>query len=166
MNENNLQKATFAAGCFWGVEEVFRKLKGVKSTMVGYTGGKFENPSYEDVCTDETGHAEAIEVQYDPNEISYEQLLKVFWSVHDPTTRDRQGPDIGSQYRSMISYHTQEQETLAKKVKEELERSGKFKNKIVTEIVPASSFYKAEEYHQKYYQKRGGGSCYLQTNEV
>ena len=166
MNENNLQKATFAAGCFWGVEEVFRKLKGVKSTMVGYTGGKFENPSYEDVCTDETGHAEAIQVQYDPNEISYEQLLKVFWSVHDPTTKDRQGPDIGSQYRSMISYHTSEQETLAKKIKEELERSGKFKSKIVTEIVPTSSFYKAEEYHQKYYQKRGGGSCYVQTNEV
>ncbi len=166
MNENNLQKATFAAGCFWGVEEAFRKLKGVKSTMVGYTGGKLENPSYEDVCTDETGHAETIQVQYDPNEISYEQLLNVFWSVHDPTTKDRQGPDIGSQYRSMISYHTLEQETLAKKSKEQLERSGKFKRKIVTEIVPASTFYKAEDYHQKYYEKRGGGSCYVPTNEV
>jgi peptide-methionine (S)-S-oxide reductase len=164
MNENNLQKATFAAGCFWGVEEAFRKLNGVKSTMVGYTGGKSANPSYEDVCTDETGHAEAIQVQYDPNEISYEQLLKVFWSVHDPTTKDRQGPDIGSQYRSMISYHTPEQETVAKKSKEELERSGKFKRKIVTEIVPASTFYKAEEYHQKYYEKRGGGSCYVSYN--
>src|SRR5574341_828365 len=161
MKENNLEVATFAAGCFWGVEEVFRKIKGVKSTMVGYTGGRFENPTYEDVCTDETGHAEALQIQYDPKEVSYEQLLKVFWSVHDPTTMNRQGPDIGSQYRSMIAYHTAEQEALAKKLKEDLERSGKFKRKIVTEIVPASTFYNAEDYHQKYYMKRGGGSCYL-----
>jgi peptide-methionine (S)-S-oxide reductase len=161
MNENSLQVATFAAGCFWGIEEVFRKIKGVRSTMVGYTGGKFANPTYEDVCTDGTGHAESVQVQYDPKEVSYEQLLEVFWSIHDPTTKNRQGPDIGSQYRSMISYHTPEQEAIAKKSKEELEKSGIFKNKIVTEIVPASAFYKAEEYHQKYYQKRGGGSCYL-----
>jgi peptide-methionine (S)-S-oxide reductase len=161
VNENSLQVATFAAGCFWGIEEVFRKIKGVRSTMVGYTGGKFENPTYEDVCTDGTGHAESVQVQYDPKEVSYEQLLEVFWSIHDPTTKNRQGPDIGSQYRSMISYHTPEQEAIAKKSKEELEKSGRFKNKIVTEIVPASAFYKAEEYHQKYYQKRGGGSCYL-----
>jgi len=164
MNTNDLQIATFAAGCFWGVEEVFRKIKGVKSTTVGYAGGRLENPSYEDVCTDETGHAEAIQIRYNPQEVSYEQLLKVFWSVHDPTTMNRQGPDIGSQYRSMIAYHTPEQEALAKKLKEELERSGKFKRKIVTEIVPASTFYKAEDYHQKYYMKQGGGSCYLHPN--
>lgn len=161
MNENSLQVATFAAGCFWGIEEVFRKIKGVRSTMVGYTGGKFANPTYENVCTDGTGHAESVQIQYDPKEVSYEQLLEVFWSIHDPTTKNRQGPDIGSQYRSMISYHTPEQEAIAKKSKEELEKSGRFKNKIVTEIVPISTFYKAEEYHQKYYQKRGGGSCYL-----
>ena len=166
MNTNNLQIATFAAGCFWGVEEAFRKLKGVKSTTVGYTGGRFENPTYEDVCTDETGHAEALQIQYDPNEVSYEQLLKVFWSVHDPTTMNRQGPDIGSQYRSMISYHTPEQEAVAKKLKEDLEKLGKFKNKIVTEIVAASTFYNAEEYHQQYYMKRGGGSCYLPNEHV
>jgi peptide-methionine (S)-S-oxide reductase len=164
MNTNNLQIATFAAGCFWGVEEVFRKIKGVKSTTVGYTGGRFQNPTYEDVCTDETGHAEAIQIQYDPREVSYEQLVKVFWSVHDPTTVNRQGPDVGSQYRSMIAYHTAEQEVLAKKLKEDLERTGKFKRKIVTEIVPASTFYKAEDYHQKYYMKQGGGSCYLHPN--
>jgi peptide-methionine (S)-S-oxide reductase len=158
-----LQLATFAAGCFWGVEEAFRKIKGVKSTMVGYTGGRFNNPTYRDVCTDKTGHAEAIQVQFDPNEVSYENLLNVFWSVHNPTTENRQGPDIGSQYRSMIAYHTPEQELLAKKSKEDLERSGKFNGRrIVTEIVPASTFYKAEEYHQKYYKKIGsGGSCYI-----
>jgi peptide-methionine (S)-S-oxide reductase len=160
----NLQLATFAAGCFWGVEEAFRQVKGVKSTMVGYTGGWFNNPTYRDICKDKTGHAEAIQVQFDPNEVSYENLLSVFWSVHDPTTKNRQGPDIGSQYRSMIAYHTQEQELLAKKSKEDLERSGKFNGRrIVTEILPASTFYKAEEYHQKYYQKSGSGgvSCYL-----
>jgi peptide-methionine (S)-S-oxide reductase len=160
----NLQLATYAAGCFWGVEEAFRQVKGVKSAMVGYTGGSFDNPTYKDVCKDKTGHAEAIQVQFDPNEVSYEDLLSVFWSVHDPTTKNRQGPDIGSQYRSMIAYHTQEQELLAKKSKEDLERSGKFNGRrIVTEIVPASTFYKAEEYHQKYYQKSGkaGGTCYL-----
>jgi peptide-methionine (S)-S-oxide reductase len=160
MNDNT-QIATFAAGCFWGVEEIFRKINGVKSTMVGYTSGRFENPTYEDVCTDRTGHAEALQIQYDPKQVSYEQLLEVFWNIHDPTTKNRQGPDIGSQYRSMICYHTPEQEKIAIKAKEELERSGKFRNKIVTEIVPASTFYKAEEYHQKYYQKRGGGRCYL-----
>jgi peptide-methionine (S)-S-oxide reductase len=161
----NLQLATFAAGCFWGVEEAFRQVKGVKSTMVGYTGGSFDNPTYKDVCKDKTGHAEAIQIQFDPNEVSYKYLLSVFWSLHDPTTKNRQGPDIGSQYRSMIAYHTQEQELLAKKSKEDLERSGKFNGRrmIVTEIVPVSTFYKAEEYHQKYYQKSGldGGSCYL-----
>lgn len=161
MSEENLQTATFAAGCFWGVEEAFRQVKGVKSTAVGYTGGTFKNPSYEDVCSDMTGHAEAVQIQYEPKQVSYEQLLEVFWSVHDPTTKNRQGPDIGSQYRSMISYHTSEQEMLAKKSKENIERSGKFRNGIVTEIVPVLTFYKAEEYHQQYYEKRGGGKCYL-----
>jgi peptide-methionine (S)-S-oxide reductase len=160
--QKNLQIATFAAGCFWGVEEAFRQQKGVKSTMVGYTGGWFEKPTYGNVCTDKTGHAEAVQVQFDPSEVSYEQLLDIFWSIHDPTTKNRQGPDIGSQYRSIIAYHSPEQELLAKKSKEDLERVGKFKGRnIVTEILPASTFYEAEEYHQKYYQKRGGGgSCY------
>lgn len=167
IQQKNLQTATFAAGCFWGVEEAFRQVKGVKSTMVGYTGGWFENPTYRDVCTHKTGHAEAVQVQFDPNEVSYEQLLDTFWSIHDPTTKNRQGPDIGSQYRSMIVYHSLEQQLLAKKSKKNLERSGKFKGRnIVTEIIPASTFYKGEEYHQKYYQKRrrggdgGGRSCY------
>jgi peptide-methionine (S)-S-oxide reductase len=160
MHENNLQKATFAAGCFWGVEEAFTKIKGVKSTRVGYIGGNLPSPTYEDVCTDRTGHAEALQVKYDPKEISYEELLDLFWSIHNPTTKNRQGPDIGSQYRSIIFYHTPEQESIAKKSKQELDDSNKFQNKIVTEIVPASTFYPAEDYHQKYYQKIGGGSCY------
>lgn len=160
MHENNLQMATFAAGCFWGVEEVFTKTKGVKSTRVGYIGGNLPNPTYEDVCTDRTGHAEALQVEYDPKEISYEELLDLFWSIHNPTTKNRQGPDIGSQYRSTIFYHSPEQERIAKKSKQELEDSNKFQNKIVTEIVPATTFYPAEDYHQKYYQKIGGGSCY------
>ena len=160
MHENNLQMATFAAGCFWGVEETFTKTKGVKSTRVGYIGGNLPNPTYEDVCTDRTGHAEALQVKYDPKEISYEELLDLFWSIHNPTTKNRQGPDIGSQYRSIIFYHIPEQERIAKKSKQELDDSNKFQNKIVTEIVPASTFYPAEDYHQKYYQKIGGGSCY------
>ena len=160
MHENNLQMATFAAGCFWGVEEAFTKTKGVKSTRVGYIGGNLPNPTYEDVCTDRTGHAEALQVKYDPKEISYEDLLDLFWSIHNPTTKNRQGPDIGSQYRSIIFYHIPEQERIAKKSKQELDDSNKFQNKIVTEIVPASTFYPAEDYHQKYYQKIGGGSCY------
>jgi peptide-methionine (S)-S-oxide reductase len=159
--QNSLQVATFAAGCFWGVEESFRKIKGVKSTIVGYTGGWFPNPNYEIVCTDKTGHAEAIQVHYDPNEVSYEQLLKVFWSIHNPTTKDRQGFDYGRQYRSTIFFHNPEQESIAKRLKDELDVSGKFKGRIVTEIEPVSQFFKAEEYHQKYYMKRGGGSCYI-----
>ena len=146
VNTKKLQLATFAAGCFWGVEEAFRETKGVKSTIVGYTGGWFNDPTYRDT------HAEAVQVQFDPNEVSYEDLLDVFWYIHNPTTKNRQGPDIGSQYRSMIAYHTPEQELLAKKSKEDLEKSGKLNGRrIVTEIVPASTFYKAEEYHQKYY---------------
>lgn len=164
MSENKiktLQLATFAAGCFWGVEESFRKIKGVKSTMVGYTGGRWENPTYNDVCADLTGHAEAIQLQYDPQELSYEDLLEVFWSIHNPTTKNRQGFDYGIQYRSVIFYHTPEQELSARRSIEELEKSGRFRNRIVTDIVPAATFYKAEEYHQKYYEKKGGGSCYF-----
>jgi peptide-methionine (S)-S-oxide reductase len=160
MSENNLETATFAAGCFWGVEDTFMKKKGVKATSVGYTGGNFSNPTYEDVCTDKTGHAEAIQLRFNPREVSYEELLDLFWSIHDPTTKNRQGPDIGSQYRSTIFYHTAEQENIAKKSKQDLDDS-KFQNKIVTEIVPATTFYPAENYHQKYYQKNGGGSCYI-----
>jgi peptide-methionine (S)-S-oxide reductase len=159
MNENSLEIATFAAGCFWGVEDAFMKAKGVKSTRVGYTGGSLLNPTYEEVCTDKTGHAEAIRLEYDPKEISYKELLELFWSIHNPTTKNRQGPDIGTQYRSSIFYHSSEQEKMAKQLKQELDNS-KYQNKIVTEIVPASKFYSAEEYHQKYYQKIGGGSCY------
>lgn len=159
MNENSLEIATFAAGCFWGVEDEFMKAKGVKSTSVGYTGGNLTNPTYEEVCTDRTGHAEAIQLKYDPKEISYKELLELFWSIHNPTTKNRQGPDIGTQYRSAVFYHTSEQENIAKELKRELDQS-KFQNKIVTEIVPASTFYPAEDYHQKYYKKIGGGSCY------
>lgn len=155
-----LQIATFAAGCFWGVEDAFTRLKGVKSTMAGYTGGWLQNPKYKDVCNHNTGHAEAVQIQFDPNEVSYEELLDVFWSIHDPTTKNRQGPDIGSQYRSMIAFHTLDQEALARKSIEELRKSVRFRNEIVTEVVPASTFYKAEEYHQRYYQRRGGSSCY------
>jgi peptide-methionine (S)-S-oxide reductase len=162
INTKKLQIATFAAGCFWGVEEAFRRIKGVMSTAVGYTGGWFNNPTYRDVCTDKTGHAEAVQIQFDPNEVSYEDLLDVFWSIHNPTTKNRQGPDIGSQYRSVIAYHTPQQEEAAKRSKESLDGSGRLNGRrVVTEIVPASPFYKAEEYHQKYYQKRGSGSCYI-----
>ena len=155
-------KATFAAGCFWGVEELFRKVKGVSSTMVGYTGGAFENPTYEDVCSSTTGHAEAIQVEYDPSITSYEELLMIFWSNHDPTTLNRQGPDVGEQYRSAVFYHTQEQESVAQKMKEKLqdEAMKRFGKEIVTEIKPVSTFYKAEEYHQKYLEKNPWRVCH------
>ncbi len=146
-------KATFGAGCFWHVEDLFGKIKGVKSTKVGYTGGNLTNPTYEEVCTDRTGHAEAVEVEYDPNEISYEELLDVFWNSHDPTTLNRQGPDIGIQYRSSIFFHNESQKQDAQQSKERLDSSGKLSKKIVTEIVPSPEFYKAEEYHQKYFKK-------------
>jgi len=154
-SHNSQQKATFAGGCFWGVEAIFAEQKGVISTRVGYTGGDFKNPTYEDVCSDKTGHAEAVEIIYDPAEISYEKLLDVFWSIHNPTTPNRQGPDIGSQYRSAIFYHTPEQKDQAAHSKERLEKSGKFKRAIVTEIVAAKEFYPAEEYHQQYFKKQG-----------
>jgi len=150
-----IEKAAFAAGCFWGVEEVFRATPGVVSTRVGYTGGKTSNPSYEEVCADKTGHAEAVEVEFEPRKITYEKLLDIFWSIHDPTTANRQGPDIGTQYRSVIFYHSPEQKAAALKSKQALEKSAEFNAPIVTEIVPADEFYPAEEYHQKYYQKKG-----------
>ena len=148
-------KATFGAGCFWHVEDLLNKTKGVKSTAVGYIGGKLQNPTYEEVCTDKTGHAEAVEVEYDPDEISFEDLLSVFWSNHNPTTLNSQGPDVGIQYRSAIFYHDETQKEIAEKSKRELGQSGKFDKPIVTEIVPAPTFYKAEEYHQKYFKKHG-----------
>jgi len=151
-----MERATFGAGCFWGVEETFRKVLGVRSTAVGYTGGTFPNPTYRDVCTDTTGHAEAVQVEFDPDEISYEKLLEVFWSCHDPTTLNRQGPDIGTQYRSAIFYHSPGQQAAAVESKAEMERSGRFRRPIVTEITPASEFYRAEEYHQRYIEKRRG----------
>ena len=154
-----MQKATFGAGCFWHVEEAFRKVKGVTSTTVGYMGGTLKNPTYEDVCSDKTGHAEVVQVEYDPSKISYGKILGVFWSIHEPTTLNRQGPDVGTQYRSVIFYHNEEQKKLALKSKESLEKSGKYKNNIVTEIRPASEFYRAEEYHQRYLEKKGLSRC-------
>ena len=150
------QKATFGAGCFWDVEAAFRKVEGVLSTTVGYSGGSFKEPTYQDVCTGTTEHAEVVEVEYGPAKVSYEELLNVFWDIHNPTTMNRQGLDIGSQYRSAIFFHNVEQEAAAKASKERLQRSGQYKNPIVTEITPASEFYKAEEYHQQYFEKRGG----------
>lgn len=160
-DENKLKKASFAAGCFWGIEEEFRNTKGVLSTAVGYMGGHTENPTYEDVCSGKTGHAETVEVTYDPSEVTYEELLNVFWKIHDPTTLNRQGPDIGEQYRSVIFYYDEEQKKSANASKEKLQKSGTFNRDIVTEIVPADKykFYKAEEYHQQYLKKRGMRSC-------
>ena len=156
-----MEQATFAAGCFWGVEQAFRNTPGVVNTAVGYTGGATRSPSYEQVCTGGTGHAEAVLVEYDPEKVSYEDLLHVFWEEHDPTTLNRQGPDIGTQYRSAIFYHTPEQKGAAERSKEELERGGKYRRPIVTEIRPASDFWRAEEYHQQYLEKRGMASCRL-----
>lgn len=160
---DNLQKAVFAAGCFWSVEAAFRKLKGVVSTAVGYTGGTLENPGYEQVCTGRTGHAEAVEVTFDPELISYDDLLNVFWDIHDPTTLNRQGPDIGKQYRSAVFFYTPEQEAAARIAKEKLQASGRYENVVVTEITPASTFYLAEDYHQQYLEKRGLASCRIPT---
>lgn len=154
-----MEKATFGAGCFWGVEAVFRCHKGVVSTSVGYSGGTTENPTYEDVCSDKSGHAEVVEVVYDPSEVSYDTLLKVFWENHDPTTLNRQGPDVGTQYRSVIFYHNEAQKAAAETSKENLQNAGKYKKDIVTEIKPAAQFYRAEEYHQRYLEKRGLASC-------
>ncbi|MGH9898183.1 MAG: peptide-methionine (S)-S-oxide reductase MsrA [Pyrinomonadaceae bacterium] len=154
-----MEKATFGAGCFWGVEATFRQVKGVVSTQVGYLGGHHENPTYKDVCTDRTGHAEVVEVEYNPSAVQYEQLLEIFWDNHDPTTLNRQGPDVGTQYRSAIFYHSPEQEKAARISKEKREESDRYKKPIVTEITPASSFYRAEDYHQQYLEKRGLSHC-------
>jgi peptide-methionine (S)-S-oxide reductase len=175
-NKNNkkLKEVVFAAGCFWGVEEAFRNLGGVAETEVGYTGGHLDNPTYENVCSGKTGHAEAVRVVYDPEKISYEKLVEFFWDMHDPTTFHRQparhadashaggGPDVGEQYRSAIFYSTPEEKQIAEESKKELEASGKLKNPVVTEIVPASRFWRAEEYHQKYFEKKGGtATCHI-----
>ena len=157
-----MEKAIFAAGCFWGVESAFREVKGVKQTAVGYSGGHTKNPTYKDVCTDKTGHAEVVQVEFDPSVVSYDDLLNVFWQSHDPTQVNRQGPDYGTQYRSAIFYLTPQQEAAAKASKERLQKSGQFKKPIATEITPASEFYRAEEYHQQYLEKRGMAHCRIQ----
>jgi len=157
------EKATFAAGCFWGVEATFRALPGVVSTRVGYTGGTTDKPTYKEVCTDRTGHAEAVEVDYDPAKIRYNDLLKVFWENHDPTQLNRQGPDWGTQYRSAIFYHSPEQQAAAQASKEALENAHKYSKKIVTQIVTAVTFYPAEDYHQRYLEKRGLASCHIKV---
>ncbi|HLW89115.1 MAG TPA: peptide-methionine (S)-S-oxide reductase MsrA [Terriglobales bacterium] len=158
-----MSKAIFAAGCFWGVEATFRQLPGVISTRVGYTGGQTSNPTYKDVCTDRTGHAEAVEVTYDPAKLSYDKLLDVFWENHDPTQVNRQGPDFGTQYRSAIFFTTPEQETAARASKEALEKSRRFSKPIATQIVPAVTFYEAEDYHQQYLEKKGLASCHIKA---
>jgi peptide-methionine (S)-S-oxide reductase len=156
-----MAKATFAAGCFWGVEATFRQLPGVIATRVGYTGGQLDSPTYEDVCTDRTGHAEAVEVEYDPAKLSYDKLLEVFWENHNPTQLNRQGPDWGSQYRSAIFFHSPEQETAATAAKAKLEKSGRYSKPIVTQIVSEVKFYPAEDYHQQYLEKRGLATCHI-----
>ena len=155
-----MEKTMFGAGCFWGVEAAFRQVKGVTETAVGYSGGTLTHPTYQDVCTGRTGHAEVVEVEYDPSVVTYEELLTLFWKIHDPTTLNRQGPDIGTQYRSAIFSHTPEQQTVAMGSKATLQGSGRYARPIVTEIAPASTFYRAEEYHQRYLEKTGGASCH------
>jgi len=156
-----MEKATFGAGCFWGVEEAFRKLRGVIETKVGYMGGHLKNPTYEDVCTDKTGHAEVVQVLYDENKVSYNEILDLFWNIHDPTQINKQGPDIGTQYRSVIFYHNENQRKIAEKTKQELQSSNKFGRPIATEIKKAETFYPAEQYHQHYLEKQGLSSCKL-----
>jgi peptide-methionine (S)-S-oxide reductase len=154
-----MEKATFGAGCFWGVEAAFRQVNGVTSTAVGYSGGNFPNATYKDVCSGKTGHAEVVQVEFDPAKVSYDDLLNVFWENHDPTTLNRQGPDVGEQYRSAIFFHTPAQQAAATASKEKLQASGKFRRPIVTEIAPAPAFYRAEDYHQQYLEKRGLAHC-------
>lgn len=153
--------ATFAGGCFWGVEDVLAQIEGVVEAVSGYTGGHTENPTYEQVCRGDTGHAEAVQITFDPEKVSYEQLLQAFWSLHNPTSKNRQGPDVGTQYRSAIFYHSPEQKVKAEASKEALEKSGKYSQPIATEIVAAGPFYPAEEYHQQYLKKHGLGACHL-----
>jgi peptide-methionine (S)-S-oxide reductase len=166
MKENALEKATFAAGCFWGVEAAFRQIPGVVATRVGYTGGRTTDPTYERVCSHTTGHAEAVEVTYDPERVSYEQLLDVFWTKHNPTTKNRQGLDIGDQYRSAIFFHSSEQQEAAERTKEAVQAKLHWPKKVVTEIVPATEFYEAEDYHQQYLEKRGRSSCTVELAET
>jgi len=156
-----MEKATFAAGCFWGVEAEFRNIDGVVDAAVGYTGGTTVNPSYRDVCTGATGHAEAVELTFDPARVSYDRLLDAFWEIHDPTTPNRQGPDVGTQYRSAIFYHSAEQQSAAQRSLERVIQSRRFRKPVVSQITPASAFYKAEDYHQRYLQKQGLASCKL-----
>lgn len=156
-----MEKATFGAGCFWGVQTTFDQVPGVLGTVVGYEGGKLENPTYQDVCTDRTGHAEVVEITFDPTKVSYTHLLDVFFDAHDPTQLNRQGPDHGTQYRSVIFYHSPEQQQAASEMIERLKDARKFRNPIVTEVVPAGAFWRAEEYHQKYLEKRGLASCHI-----
>ena len=156
-----MAKATFAAGCFWGVEAAFRRIPGVLGTRVGYVGGKTENPTYQQVCTDTTGHAEAVEVEFDPAKTPYSSLLNVFWENHNPTQVNRQGPDVGTQYRTAIFFHSPQQEAEARASKEALDKSGKYKAKIATQVVPEATFYPAEEYHQQYLEKRGLATCHI-----
>lgn len=153
--------ATFGAGCFWGIEAAFRRVPGVLDAVVGYSGGQTQNPSYQDVCTDTTGHAEVVQVTFDNEKLSYDQLLNVFWTIHDPTQVNRQGPDYGKQYRTAIFFHSPEQEAAAKKSKQALEASGKLRRPVATEITPAGPFWRAEEYHQRYLEKRGAASCHI-----
>src|SRR5258706_14007045 len=155
------ETATFGAGCFWGIEAAFRRIPGVVDAVVGYSGGHTENPTYKDVCTDETGHAEVVQVTFDPTKVTYEQLLEACWQAHGRTEVNRQGPDFGAQYRTAIFFHSPEQEAAAKKSRAALDASGRFKRPITTEITPASTFWRAEEYHQKYLQKRGVASCHF-----
>jgi peptide-methionine (S)-S-oxide reductase len=155
------EKATFGAGCFWGVEATFRAVKGVSNATVGYAGGSTENPTYEEVCSDDTGHAEVVQVEFDPEQVGYRDLLNVFWTNHNPTTLNRQGPDVGTQYRSVIFYHSPEQQTVAEESKAEMQRSGRFSRPIVTQIEPAPTFWPAEDYHQRYLEKRGLAHCHI-----
>lgn len=160
-NEGKTELATFGAGCFWGVEADFREIPGVVGTTVGFEGGRMVNPTYEAVCSDTTGHAEVVQVEFDPERVDFDQLLSVFWSNHDPTQVNRQGPDFGDQYRTVIFYHSPEQRTAAEESKTALEASKRFKKPIATQIVPSETFYRAEEYHQQYLEKRGRRSCHI-----
>jgi peptide-methionine (S)-S-oxide reductase len=161
MSETNTELATFAAGCFWGVEEEFRQIEGVIDTAVGYEGGSFDNPTYKDVCTDQTGHAEVVQIEFDPSRVSYRKLVDAFFALHDPTQVNRQGPDFGSQYRSAIFFHSPEQQADAEAAKAELSERKVFPRPIATQVVPAATFFRAEEYHQQYLAKRGLSSCHL-----
>ena len=156
-----MAKATFGAGCFWGVESAFRQVKGVTDAAVGYAGGTVQNPTYEDVYTDRTGHAEVVQLDYDPAQVSYQELVRLFFDIHDPTTLNRQGPDFGKQYRSVIFFHDAQQEAAARKIRNELDDAGKFPSRIVTQIVPEAPFYRAEEYHQRYFEKHGIAGCHI-----